>query len=183
MNSHGAKLDITGVEIGEDARMDKETFGMNVNATARAVKQEDEHIGMRGDVKITVFDEDGNFIHVQKFRNLVLDTGLTIWPLILNGTKTPTIASIEVGSSTVPPAVGQTGVITILATDAAPIKEVVGASITYHGLVTGISDTINEVALKIDSVGVARQLVSPGIIMTAVRRATVEWTFTFGRAA
>lgn len=145
------------------------------------VKIADKGISVRGRIKFRVEDEQGNIIHEHEQDNLILNGGLDIWPLILSGSKNPALAVIRAGSDATTPAVTQTDVIVYLGQDAAPLKEVVGPAITFHGLVSSVTGTIREVALRIDGTGVARQLVSPEIIMSGLRRVTIEWTFTFGR--
>jgi hypothetical protein len=143
----------------------------------------DKGITVRGRIKFRVMDEHGNVIHEHEQDNLILNGGLDIWPLILSGAANPALAVIRAGSDATTPAVTQTDVLAFLGEDSAPLKEAVGPAITFHGLIGSVTGTIREVALWIDGTGVARQLVSPEIIMSGLRRVTIEWTFTFGRVA
>lgn len=189
------------VKLNEDPEKDKITVGSPMNiidrfaaallAGKKVLMGEDagihDFVGMRGHVKIRVFDPlTGETKQEFEQANLVVTTGKVQLAKQLNAESVNAMTHVAIGTSSQSPAAGDTGLVgTEVARVAATKTRTTNAVqfVASYAPGTGTSATINEAGIFDGSSGtvmLARVITSSTINKTASDQLDITWTITIG---
>jgi hypothetical protein len=138
-------------------------------------------ISQKGFVSVSVLS-DGEIISNWKSKNLIVNTGLSIFPLILQNKTAPT-TSIKYGTNSTAASVSQTNLISFFAEDlSATVSAVSNAFTTVSVMSATQSVVLKEFGLFVNNLMYSRVVNVSGISLSTNQTIITTWTITLNRA-
>lgn len=149
-------------------------------------KRDADTIRLRGDVRITIEDEETGEVEIQEYRNLVVTNGKEVVAKLLGGDASyadlEEVNTIAWGTGAAAPAAGNTDLAAQQFTKTAAVTYPAANQVTFDATMLGAeggSFTYAEIGLKTKTTGIlfSRALISPFVKSTA-KKHRVVWTIS-----
>jgi hypothetical protein len=141
----------------------------------------EQMIGFKGYITVDIIEND-EIISTWESPNLIVDQGLTIFPLMMANKTTPSLA-VKVGTSSTAASTTQVNLLAQVAEDLTAVAAASGSSFIVNSLIfSSWSGTIKEFGLYINSLMFSRVVNTTGIVKSSSQNVFITWTITNSRA-